>query len=191
MLIGTVDWALIEEWQDRKIPLRIVIAAIDEVFDRIVAKSDDPGRIKSLSYCKDAVESRFKTWQTTQAGKSRQYADAEVEVNNAPVKGAEKELRQHAEHVLERLRESKSVNKEPLATIVKQFSLKLDHLISNKDESDFEFALDDLDTSFDNELFGKRVEILPELADFEGSPRHVGTVIRQKYSIPRFSPFKL
>ena len=188
MLIGTVDWALIEKWQTKKVPLRIVIAAIDEVFDRFQAKGEDTKSVRSLTYCREAVENKFKVWSETQAGKSGERGSQK----ETPVsEDRESDLREHIAHLFSTLEETPETRIPALDKIVEEFSEKLRNLSEKSVDADIEFVLDDLDSSFDIAIFEKRDEIVPEMADFEGSPRHVGTVIRQKFSIPRFSTFKL
>lgn len=68
LLLSPLDWALIESWKERGIPLRLVLASIHSVFDAI---ENSPGRqptVKSLSYCSDEVESRFAEWIDGRAG---------------------------------------------------------------------------------------------------------------------------
>lgn len=69
--ISPQDWILIEGWQHQGIPLHVVLAAIDEVFDR--QKDDHLNRrrfysINSLSYCREAVEKRFAAWSENRVG---------------------------------------------------------------------------------------------------------------------------
>jgi hypothetical protein len=76
LFVSPLDWALIDEWKDRGVPLHIVIRAINDVFDlrdRQVADQKVPTRpISSLSYCKSEVEAQFAEWSTSQVGKSPQ-----------------------------------------------------------------------------------------------------------------------
>lgn len=73
------DWALMDEWQERGIPLHIVIRSINDVFD--VYEKQPPGTrpIGTLAYCKSEVEAQFVEWQQSQVGKSSGSADAPVE----------------------------------------------------------------------------------------------------------------
>jgi hypothetical protein len=66
-----LDWALIEDWKDRGIPLHIVLRAIETVFDGADAQPSRLRAIKSLSYCKEEVEAQFAEWSAMQAGKSQ------------------------------------------------------------------------------------------------------------------------
>jgi len=71
LLLSPIDWAMIEGWQERRIPLHIVIRAIESVFDGF-EKNPRPRSIKGLLYCKEEVEAQFLEWTTMQAGKASQ-----------------------------------------------------------------------------------------------------------------------
>ena len=68
LLLSPIDWAMIEGWRDRGIPLHIGIRAIENVFDGF-DKNPGPRSIKGLLYCKEEVEAQFLEWTTRQAGK--------------------------------------------------------------------------------------------------------------------------
>jgi len=68
LLLSPVDWALIESWEQKGVPLRIVLSTIDEVFDHVDSDPAKAASIRSLSYCKDAVEARYRTWREGNVG---------------------------------------------------------------------------------------------------------------------------
>ena len=70
LLLSPLDWALIESWQERGIPLRIVLRGIENVFDAIDKNPNRQRTIKSLTYCREEVESQYAEWLETQVGKS-------------------------------------------------------------------------------------------------------------------------
>ena len=80
LLLSPLDWALIENWKEREIPLRIVLRGIENVFDAIEKKPGRPKNVKSLSYCKDEIEALLEDWRTSQVGKT-----VEQEFPNEPV----------------------------------------------------------------------------------------------------------
>lgn len=70
LLLSPLDWALIESWQERGVPLRIVLRGIENVFDGV---EKNPGRqktIKSLMYCKEEIETQYAEWLGAQVGKN-------------------------------------------------------------------------------------------------------------------------
>ena len=75
LLISSLDWALIEQWQDRGIPLHIVIRSIESVFDVYDKQPEGTRTIKSLFYCREEIEVQYKEWLTAQTGKSVETGD--------------------------------------------------------------------------------------------------------------------
>jgi hypothetical protein len=71
LLLSPLDWAMIDGWQERGIPLHVVIRAIESVFDAFDKKPAQPRAIKSLFYCREEVEARFVEWSASQTGKSQ------------------------------------------------------------------------------------------------------------------------
>jgi len=69
LLLSPIDWAMIEGWRDRGVPLHIVIRAIENVFDGY-DKNPGPRSIKGLLYCREEVEAQFLEWTTMQIGKN-------------------------------------------------------------------------------------------------------------------------
>src|SRR3982750_1202915 len=68
LLLSPLDWALIEGWQDRAIPLHIVLRAIESVFDGFDKQPNQNRTIKSLFYCREEVEAQFAEWTAAQVG---------------------------------------------------------------------------------------------------------------------------
>lgn len=77
LLLSPIDWALIEGWQDRGIPLHIAIRAIESVFDSY-DKKPSTRTIKGLLYCREEIEAQYEEWLRAQAGKG-QSTDGEQE----------------------------------------------------------------------------------------------------------------
>lgn len=74
LFLSPLDWALIEVWQDRGIPLHIVLRSIESVFDVFDKQPPGTRTIKSLFYCREEIEVQYKEWLTSQAGKSEETA---------------------------------------------------------------------------------------------------------------------
>lgn len=70
LFLSPLDWALIESWQDRGIPLHIVVRSIESVFDVFDKQPVGTRTIKSLFYCREEVEVQHAEWIRSQAGKS-------------------------------------------------------------------------------------------------------------------------
>jgi hypothetical protein len=68
LLLSPLDWALIESWQEREVPLHIVLRGIERVFDTIDKQPHRKRSVKSLFYCKEEIEAQFAEWLETQVG---------------------------------------------------------------------------------------------------------------------------
>lgn len=79
LLLSPLDWALIEGWQDRGIPLHIVIRAIESVFDGFDKQPNQNRTIKSLFYCREEVEAQFAEWTAAQVGSHGEDNGRELE----------------------------------------------------------------------------------------------------------------
>lgn len=69
LLLSPLDWALIETWQEREIPLHIVLRGIEKVFDTAEAQPRKRS-IKSIAYCREEIEAQFAEHLERQIGKS-------------------------------------------------------------------------------------------------------------------------
>lgn len=98
LFLSPLDWALMEAWKDRGIPLHIVIRSIESVFD--VYDKQPPGTrtIKTLFYCREEVEVQYAEWLTAQTGKENASddqaagSDFSIDAITAHIAGAVVEL---------------------------------------------------------------------------------------------------
>src|SRR5437868_6070060 len=67
LLLSPMDWALIESWKQKGVPLHVALRAIEQAFDSFEAR---PRRrsVKSLLYCEEEVEAQFAEWRERQQG---------------------------------------------------------------------------------------------------------------------------
>ena len=68
LLLSPIDWALIDGWQERGVPLHVVLRAIETVFDGFDKQPNQNRTIKSLFYCREEVEAQFAEWSAAQVG---------------------------------------------------------------------------------------------------------------------------
>lgn len=78
LFLSPLDWALIEAWQDRGIPLHIVIRSIESVFDVFDKQPEGTRTIKTLFYCREEIEVQYKDWMTSQTGKGGDTSESET-----------------------------------------------------------------------------------------------------------------
>ncbi len=146
LLLSPIDWAMIEGWQERGIPLHIVIRAIEGVFDGY-DKNPGPRTIKGLLYCREEVEAQFLEWTSMQAGKTKESTEDAVEFS------AEK-IVEHIDGVIAALSESQNVD------LREDLDRACDRLreLSAKHSNDFETAdkaLSDIENFVEHVLLTK------------------------------------
>ena len=77
LFLSPLDWAMIESWQERGIPLHVVIRSIESVFDVFDKQPPGTRTIKSLLYCREEIEAQYKEWSTSQTGSSQENIASE------------------------------------------------------------------------------------------------------------------
>ena len=77
LLLSPIDWAMIESWQERGIPLHVALRAIENVFDGF-DKKPGPRTIKGLLYCREEIEAQYEEWVRSQTGKSGESTEIET-----------------------------------------------------------------------------------------------------------------
>ncbi|HEX9919253.1 MAG TPA: hypothetical protein VGA87_08805 [Pyrinomonadaceae bacterium] len=83
LLLSPMDWALIEGWKARGVPLHVVLRGVEQSFDSYEAK---PRRrsVKSLFYCQEEVEAQYAEWLESQLG-----ANPAAAAEETPAKAAQ------------------------------------------------------------------------------------------------------
>ncbi|MEP7148055.1 MAG: hypothetical protein ABI857_04165 [Acidobacteriota bacterium] len=194
LLLSPIDWAMIEGWQERGIPLHIVIRAIESVFDGY-DKNPGPRSIKGLLYCREEVEAQFLEWTSMQAGKQKsnegsiEFSPDQIEKHIETVigdlqKSQNPDLREDIERSIVRLRELSTNHSNDLATADQALSdveSLLEHVLLtklNKErlaeiEKDVASQLKPYKSQMDADAYKQtsRVMILKRLRDEEGIPR--------------------
>lgn len=98
LLLSPIDWAMIDTWQERGIPLHIALRGIEEVFDNF-DKNPGPRTIKSLMFCREEVEAQYQEWLASQAGK----AGGEEDDVPAPDGLSQENIARHIDTLIEEL----------------------------------------------------------------------------------------
>ena len=75
LLLSPIDWAMIEGWQERGVPLHVVIRGIETVFDGF-EKNPSPRTIKGLLYCREEIEAQYQEWLAGRTGDSAAPAES-------------------------------------------------------------------------------------------------------------------
>jgi hypothetical protein len=145
LLLSPLDWALIESWQQRGIPLHVALRAIENVFDGF-DKSPKPRTIKGLLYCREEIEAQYEEWQRSQTGKSAE--DAEDKTGDT---FSGEDIRTHVLGIIEHLKRSPN---EKMRDDLDRAIARLDELLTNFSD-DFELVdktLTDIESILDKAL---------------------------------------
>ncbi len=70
LLLSPLDWALIETWQERSVPLHIILRSIEKIFDSVDQQPARKRTVKSLLYCREEIEAQYAEWLDAQTGKN-------------------------------------------------------------------------------------------------------------------------
>ena len=66
-MLSPIDWALIESWKERGVPLHVVLRAIEHAFDSYESKKHKR-TVKTLLYCQEEVEAQYAEWLESRVG---------------------------------------------------------------------------------------------------------------------------
>ena len=67
LMLSPLDWALIESWKERGVPLHVAVRAIEHAFDSYESKKHKR-TVKTLLYCQEEVEAQYAEWLESQVG---------------------------------------------------------------------------------------------------------------------------
>lgn len=67
LLLSPMDWALIESWKERGVPLHVALRGIEHAFDSYEAKKRKRS-VKTLLYCQEEIEAQFAEWLESRVG---------------------------------------------------------------------------------------------------------------------------
>jgi hypothetical protein len=198
LFLSPLDWAMIEAWQEREIPLHIILRGIENVFDNY-EKSKKKRSIKSLAFCSEEIEAQFEEWQDSQIGKNVEIEETEDEMFS------DKTIKNHLEKLNVELVKLKQ--HRYLEEVVGRIIPRLNELNTNfQDAETLENSLNDLEKLLDEVLLENaekdvKKEIETSMASYKNqmtSEVYQRTFelmllkkIKENLEIPRFSLFYL
>ena len=98
-MLSPMDWALIESWKERGVPLHVALRGIEHAFDSHDAKKQKR-TVKTLLYCVEEVEAQYAEWLESRVG-SHEPAEADGDTYKSPFPRAA--VLQHLDHSLKEL----------------------------------------------------------------------------------------
>jgi len=144
LLLSPLDWALMEVWQERGIPLHVALRAIESVFDAF-DKKPTTRTIKGLMFCREEVEAQYEEWLRSQAGKAEDAAEGTGDELSPEI------VSSHISKLIEELRRLKCPS---LSEDIERAATRLEELGQNLGE-DFEHidkSLADIEHFLDNAM---------------------------------------
>jgi hypothetical protein len=67
LMLSPLDWALIEGWKERGVPLHVALRGIEHSFDSYDARKQKR-TVKTLLYCQEEVEAQYAEWLESRVG---------------------------------------------------------------------------------------------------------------------------
>lgn len=67
IFLSPLDWALIESWKERGVPLHVALRGIEKTFESYESRPRKRS-IKTLFYCQEEVEAQYADWLNSQVG---------------------------------------------------------------------------------------------------------------------------
>lgn len=67
LMLSPIDWALIESWKERGVPLHVAVRGIEHAFDSYESKKHKR-TVKTLLYCQEEVEAQYAEWLESRVG---------------------------------------------------------------------------------------------------------------------------
>src|SRR6185295_17194875 len=81
-MLSPLDWALIESWKERGVPLHVALRGIEHAFDSYDAKQAKR-TVKTLLYCQKEVEAQYAEWLQSRVG-SNETPEPETASDKSP-----------------------------------------------------------------------------------------------------------
>jgi hypothetical protein len=99
LMLSPMDWALIESWKERGVPLHVALRGIEHAFDSHDAKKQKR-TVKTLLYCVEEVEAQYAEWLESRVGG---HEPAEAEASNDKTPFPKAAVLQHLDRSLQEL----------------------------------------------------------------------------------------
>jgi len=151
LLLSPLDWALIEAWQEREVPLHIVLRGIEKVFDLIEKQPHRKRTVKSLSYCKEEIEAQYAEWLESQVGNQPTTdSDQPSPMNDA---FADSTIDAHLKQISTDLESAKNASKGDLCETLERVLNRLAEVTEKYESAEkLEESLEKLDALIDETL---------------------------------------
>ena len=82
-MLSPIDWALIESWKERGVPLHVALRGIEHSFDSYDAKKQKR-TVKTLLYCQEEVEAQYAEWLESRVGSHEEFEPEAESTERSP-----------------------------------------------------------------------------------------------------------
>lgn len=146
LFLSPIDWAMMEDWKQRGVPLHVVIRAIETVFDGY-DKNPGPRTIKSLLYCREEIEAQFIEWSAMQAGRPENDGSSAPNVDLSAID----------RHISDAILQLRASSNELLRDDLERAAMRLDALKAglSEDLESVDGSLSDVEKLLDSALLTK------------------------------------
>ncbi len=214
-MLSPMDWALIESWKERGVPLHVALRGIEHAFNSYDARKQKR-TVKTLLYCQEEVEAQYAEWLESRVGSHDETAN-EIEEDKSPFPRAA--VLQHLGRALQELTalaKDRQEQQDELSEAFDRASLLLAEvkndyeLASHPDSRKLEESLTGLERLLDDAMRNGMTETELELicseveSQLKPYQRHMDKVafsqtrdnllrkrIREHFGVPRLSLFFL
>jgi len=214
LLLSPLDWALIESWQERAVPLHIILSGIGRVFDSVDKQPARRRSVKSLLYCKEEIEAQYAEWLERQVGKNG-HKEVESPKSEIPSQKSQESnlfsnetIAAHLEKVFIDIKSAQSRTEGDLRGTLETVLNRLAALKGKSHQAEtLEESLEKLDALIDESLLRNfetatlKVEIEKQIASYKNKMERdvyrrtfdlmLLKRLRQQTAIPRLSLFYL
>jgi hypothetical protein len=214
LFLSPIDWALMESWKERGVPLHVALRGIEHAFDSYESKKRKRS-VKSLLYCQEEVEAQYAEWLESRVGSNE--ADSEA-AEEAPTLFARDVLSWHltqSSEKIKKLREARSSD-DPFTEALARAAVLLSEIredfttAAHSDTRKLEESLSGIDRLLDDairatmtpdELSSAADEVDAQLKPYEGQMDKAAFEqtrnnllrkrLRESFNVPRLSLFYL
>src|SRR5213080_259953 len=114
--LSPIDWALMESWKERGVPLHVALRGIEHAFDSHEAKKHKRS-VKTLLYCEEEVEAQYAEWLESRVGGHDEAQKAQEEDHESPF--PRRAVLEHLGRSLDQLNQQrKKTSKEELGEVL-------------------------------------------------------------------------
>lgn len=160
LLLSPLDWALIETWQERGVPLHVILRGIERVFDTIDKQPNRKRSVKSLFYCKEEIEAQYAEWLESQVGATEvESGESRVESEKPSDSSlfSREAIEAHLAKISEDLTAARAAADGDLREVLERVSGRLAELGTNYQTAEkLEESLEKLDALIDETLFNAK-----------------------------------